>query len=112
MTQEQSRQVHAIISYYQSKYNVKFGQRPVVNRNTLQWAVANMLKDLSMKELKEIIDFYIETDKQPSLKTLCYEYDEVIERMRLESKDLERRKALLERTQKSVEEFRRRYGAG
>lgn len=112
MTQEQSKQAHAIITYYQTKYKAKFGRRAIVNRNTLQWSVANILKDLTVKEIKNLIDFYISTDKNPSLKTFCYDYDEIYQRMDLEAKDLEERKALLKKTQKDVEEFRRRYGAG
>lgn len=112
MTQEQSKRAHAIISYYQTKYMAKFGRKAIVNRNTLHWSIVNILKDLSSKEIMALIDFYIRTDKNPSLKTFCYDYDEIHERMNLEIKDLEKRKTLLKNTQKNVEDFRRRYGAG
>jgi hypothetical protein len=110
MTQEQSKQAHAIISYYQTKYKEKFNRKPVVNRNKLQYLILNALRDLSMKELKELIDFYIRTDRSPSLLHFCYEYDEVLDKMNEEVKDLEKRKALLQQTQKNVMEFRRQYG--
>ena len=103
---------HTIITYYQNKYKEKYGQSTVVNRNKVQYLIVNMLKDLTIKEAKELIDFYLETDKHPSLATLCYEYDEVLVKKRLEAKDLEARLNLLSETQKTVEEFRRRYGAG
>jgi uncharacterized protein affecting Mg2+/Co2+ transport len=69
-----------------------------------------MLKDFSTAEIKEIIDFYLKTDKDPSLYRLVYEYDEVVEAMEKEAADLEARKALLAETQKRVQEFRERYG--
>jgi hypothetical protein len=112
MTQAQSKQAHALISYYQTKYKAKFGRRAIVNRNILHWSILNILKDLSSKEIMTLMDFYIKTDKNPSLKTFCYDYDEIYERMNLEAKDLEKRKTLLKKTQKDVEDFRRRYGAG
>lgn len=102
---------HTVISYYQTKYKQKYGRSAIVNRNKLQYLIANMLKDLSLKELKQLIDFYLETDKNPQLYILCYEYDQVLERMQQEAADLDMRKILLSETQKKVEEFRRRYGA-
>jgi len=110
MTQEQSKQIHTIISYFQARYKEKFNRRPIVNRNKLQWTVGNILQDLSMKEIKTLIDFYIRTDKNPSLMEFCYEYDEILDRMNLESVDLENRKALMRKTEESVIEFRKRYG--
>jgi DNA/RNA-binding domain of Phe-tRNA-synthetase-like protein len=110
MTQEQNKQAHIIISYYQSKYKIKFNRKPVVNRNKLQYLILNVLRDLSIDEIKELVDFYISTDRNPSLLRFCYEYDEVLGKMNEESKDLEKRKALLLQTQKNVMEFRRQYG--
>lgn len=103
---------HTVISYYQTKYKEKYDKPTVVNRNKTQYLVVNMLKDLTIKEAKDLIDFYLKTDKSPSLITLCYEYDDVLEKKASEAKDLENRINLLSETQKAVEEFRRRYGAG
>lgn len=103
---------HTLISYYQKKYKERYGQSTVVNRNKVQYLIVNMLKDLSMAEAKDLVDFYIKTDKSPSLITLCYEYDDVLVKKDQEAKDLENRINLLAETKKTVEEFRRRYGAG
>jgi hypothetical protein len=110
MNQEQSKQAHTIISYYQTKYKAKFNKRPVVNRNKLQYLILNVMKDLTLQQIKDLIDFYVSTDRQPSLLHFCYEYDEVLNKMNEEAKDLEKRKALLIQTQKNVMEFRRQYG--
>jgi hypothetical protein len=110
MTQDEAKQAHTIISYYQTKYKAKFGERPVVNRNKLQWQVSNMLKDLNVTMIKRLIDFYIKTEKQPSLQRFTYEYDEIYETMNKEAQDLETRKAIMRETQKSVEEYRRQFG--
>jgi hypothetical protein len=101
---------HAIISYFQKVFKQKFDTTPVVNRNKVVNLIINILKDLSVKEVKELIDFYVKTDKNPRLIYFCYEYDEVQIAMESEHKDLDKRKALIKQTQKNVEEFRRRYG--
>lgn len=103
---------HSLISCYQTQYKNKYGSPTVVNRNKLQHLVANILKDLSVDETKQLIDFYLETDVNPNLAVFCYEYDEILERKLAEARDLAKRKSLLAETQKTVEEFRRRYGAG
>lgn len=110
MTAEQNKQAQAIITYFQEKYKEKFNKRAVVNRNKVQFLIANMLNDLTPTEIKKIIDFYVRTDKNPSLLYLCYEYDEVIEAMETQEKDLAARKALLAATEQRVKEFRERYG--
>lgn len=110
MTSEQNRQAHTVISYYQKIYSDKFGKRPVVNRNKLQYLIANVLKDLSLKEIKALLDFYVKTTISPSLLYFCYEYDEIMQKRDQESEDLEMRKQLMIKTQQNVEEFRRRYG--
>lgn len=110
MTQEQSKQAHLIISYFQAKYKAKFNRTAIVNRNKLQYLVANILKDLATKEIKHLLDYYISTYKDPNLVTFCYEYDEILRDMNIQAKDLEKRKALLEQTQKNVIEFRSKYG--
>lgn len=102
---------HTIISYYKTKYKEKYDRPPIVNRNKVQYLVANVLKDLGIQQVKDLIDFYIETDRNPTLADFCYEYDDILVRMETEAKDLENRKNLLSETQKRVEEFRRRYGA-
>ncbi len=112
MTQDAKQSAHGIITYYQTQYKKKYRVSPVINRNKLQNLVVNILKDLSVQEIKKLIEFYLSTDKNPSLVYFCYEYDEILDRMRLEESDLEHRKALLKQTQMNVEEFRRRYGAG
>lgn len=103
---------HQIISYYKTKYKEKRGIAAVVNRNKVQYWINNILKDMSSNDLKDLIDFYLSTDKNPSLSSFCYEYDEILRKKQSEEKDLESRKKLISRTQQSVEEFRRRYSAG
>jgi len=112
MTQDPKQSAHAIITYYQTQYKKIYNSTAVVNRNKLQNLIVNILKDLSVQDIKKLIDFYLSTDKHPSLTYFCYEYDEILDRMKLEEADLDHRKALLKQTQKNVEEFRRRYGAG
>lgn len=112
MTQDLKQSAHAIITYYQGQYKKIYNLPPVVNRNKLQNLIINILKDLSVRDIKKLIDFYLKTDKHPSLTYFCYEYDEILDKMKLEEADLDHRKALLRKTERNVEEFRRRYGAG
>jgi hypothetical protein len=105
------QQAHALVTYFQKAYQAKFNTRAIVNRNKLQNLLVNMLRDITVTEARAVIDFYIKTDRNPTLLFLCYEYDEVLQQMQAHQKDLERRQALMRETQKNVEEFRRRYGA-
>lgn len=109
---DSKQQAHTLITYFQKEYLIKFNKKAIVNRNKLQNLVVNMLKDLTLPEAKQVVDFYIRTDRSPTMLYLCYEYDEVLQEMKSHEKDLEQRKALMRQTQNNVEEFRRRYGAG
>lgn len=110
MTQEESKQAHALIDFFQKEHQRLRGSKSVVNRNKVQYLLVNVLKDLSPKEVKQLITFYIKTDTEPSLLFFCYEYDTVLEEQKKENVDIEERKALMRETRRGVEEYRKRYG--
>jgi len=110
VTQEENKKVQALMNFYIKEHQRLKGSKPVVNRNKLQYLLVNILKDLSVNEIKELMTFYIKTDKDPSLLYFCYEYDTVIEERKKVSVDLDARKALMRETQQRVKEYRERYG--
>jgi hypothetical protein len=105
----EATKAHSIISYYQTQYKSMYGKSAIVNRNKAQYSVINILKDLSVSQIKQLIDFYLKTDKYPNFISFCYEYDEVLIKMNEELDDLEIRRHLLDNTKKTVDEFRKRY---
>jgi len=102
---------HALISYYRQQFKRKFGYSPgLANRNKLKYLIGDALEDLSVDEFKTIIDFYLHIEAEPSLSSLCYEYDELFERMKRDEKDKTERQALLKETERRVQEFREKFG--
>lgn len=102
---------HSIISYYQKKYKEKVGVGPALaNRNKMKYLIADALEDLSVGDFQKIIDYYIRVESEPSLMSLCYEYDEMYRRMRADAKDQSDRLALLKETEERVKRFRETFG--
>ena len=104
-------QAHMLISHYQKLYEQRFGKRPILNRNKLKYLLADILRDLSMDEVKALITYYIKVEKaEPALLTLCYDYAEILEVMRKNEKDASERSQLMRETMQRTREFRERYG--
>lgn len=98
-----------LITVYQNLYREKFGKKQVLNRNKLQYSVANILLDLDEDQVQTLMQFYIRTDKDPSLQKFCFEYDEIDLRMRAEADDRDLRRSLMRETMRSVQEYQGRY---
>lgn len=110
MTNEENKRAQALMNYFQKKYEEKYKQKPILNRNKIQYLLFNVLKDLSVVQVKKLIDFYVKTDRNPTLLYFCYEYDEVAHSLAEHEGDLLNRKTIMSDTQKAVIEYRKRYG--
>jgi len=102
--------IQSIISYYVSEFKNKYGNNPVVNRNTVKYLIDNMLRDLSVEEIKDLIVYYLQIETEPSLQKLCYEYDDILIKQREEQEDAGKRRIVMNETHRRVLEFRQRYG--
>jgi len=98
-----------MITHFVKAYSKKFGEKPIVNRGKMKYALAEILQDWSQTEIKDLLVYYINTDIKPDLSDFCRRYDEIIRDKRLEVEDQRVRKQLLNETQRSVLEFREKY---
>jgi hypothetical protein len=98
-----------LITYFSKSYTQKIGNKPILNRGKMKYAMAEILQDWNQTEIKSFIDFYIRTSSDPDLSDFCKRYDEIIHDKEIEENDLKQRKQLMSETQKSVIEFREKY---
>src|SRR5690606_15923393 len=73
-------QANALSTYYLKKYEEKYGIKPLINRNKARWSWDNMLEDLKPKEVRELIDYYFQTDsaRAHDLEAFFYNYDKIL----------------------------------
>lgn len=109
MKQEFLKKAFELINFYQKAYKDKFGKNEPLNRNKLQYSIANMFYDFDPSEVKNMMLFYIKTDTQPKLQRFCYEYDEIFEQMKLQKEDKDLRLNLMKETKRSVEQYKQRF---
>lgn len=74
-------QANALSSYYITKYEEKYGRKPVINRNKARWSWDNILQDFKPAEVRALIDYYFSTqsNKGHDLETFFYNYDKIAE---------------------------------
>lgn len=101
--------IHTVINFFNKKFQEKTGKKCLTNRNKVKYLVSDMLKDISVEESKNLIQYYLETDKNPTLQKFCFEYDEIAGHKKTSDCDKVTRISLLAETKKSVVEFRERY---
>lgn len=99
-----------VISFYVKAYKVKYKVPPMVNRNKIKYDVINMLKDITMQQAYDIIDYYISHYLKPQISDLLYKYDDLMEEMNTETRDKQLRSELLRETENNVKAFRERFG--
>jgi hypothetical protein len=101
--------IHEVINFFNRQFQAKNNRKCLTNRNKVRYLISNMLQDISLEKTKDLIRYYIETDKDPTLQKFCFEYDEIDEQKEASDCDKIRRISLLAETKKSVVEFRERY---
>lgn len=109
-TQNQFKAADIFMDYFAQIYKKRFKSIAIINRSKFKYGVVDMLKGLSMKEAKQLADYYISHYADANINDFLYRYDDLIEEMNTEAADLEQRKFLLSDTKSAVERFRERYG--
>lgn len=94
-------QAHALTTYYIGKYQERYNEKPIVNRNKARWSWDSMLYDLTPVEIKELLDFYFKSHsaKAHDLDNFFYNYDKILLSMRQAEVDAEGRKAMMRETE-------------
>lgn len=109
MTQNDFKYVDPLFTYYIKAYESKYKKKPIVNRNKVKFLLVEMLKDVSFKDAKRLVDYYIKLYHNPDLADLCYKYDDVLKELNKEERDFQESKDLKRHTQSTVADFRRRF---
>lgn len=109
MTSDDIKSAHLVLTYFSKQYQNKFNSKPFINRNRAKYQVLDMLEDMSVSEVKKLIDYYISTSKSGSLSEFMMTYHELLLEKTNIDQDKINRKSLLESTAESVRQFRERY---
>lgn len=75
-----AKDCHILTTYYEKKYKDKYQSTAVVNRNDARWKFDNILKGMTVKEAKELLDFWFDTNsiQRHPLVWFFYNYDKLI----------------------------------
>ena len=100
---------HALTTYYLAKYQERYKNKPLVNRNKARWGFDGILEDMSASNARELLDFYMgaESSNRHSLEWFFYNYDKLAEKKVAYEKDAADRRKLREETKRIVEERRK-----
>lgn len=104
-----AKDCHVLINYYLKSYEGLHGKKPVVNRNIARWGFDNMLYDLTMVEVKELIDFYMKTSgsHNHSLQWFYNNYEKLVTSKQEQDEDRVHREKLMAQTRARTEEWRK-----
>lgn len=105
-----AKDCHVLTSYYLTAYEKRHGRRPVVNRNIARWGFEGMLHDLTMAEVKDLLDFYMKTTgaHNHSLPWFHNNYEKLAASKRDRDADVAAREKLRAETKRKTEEWRKK----
>jgi len=107
------KQAHALVNHYIKQYENKYSVKPTVNRYSARWGFDSMLMDLSLDEVKALIEYYVNDTigyNHHSLEWFFYNYERLIESKKLSEEEAERLSVIREQSRKRIEEWRNRIG--
>jgi hypothetical protein len=111
-----AKDCHTLISYYEKKWKEIYNGTPSVNRITARWNFDSVLKGMSMKETKELIDYYFTTPKTRlhDLGWFFNNYDKLVKAQQTLAEDAAHRRKLMEESKIRAEQWRQsgRQGIG
>jgi len=99
-----NQEPYILLGIYESLYFAKYNKKPKLNKYREKWAMQDVIDSVGFNRAKELIEYYVRTNKSGHpLQFFFYNFDK-IDRLQLEiEKDKENRKALREATKKLVE---------
>jgi len=103
-----AKEANELTTHFVKVYRLRYGVPPIINREKARWSWENMLIDLSFKEVKELIEYYLDSVSQDghSFSGFIYNYHKILEVQRAQTEDAENRKKLMQSSKTKVEEWR------
>jgi hypothetical protein len=90
----------ALISRYEKLHRFKYGEKPIINKNTAQWSADAILESFELHECYDILDYFFEIHPSPSWDTFTYHADKLYKSMEDKKQDDENRRLIRERARK------------
>lgn len=103
-----AKDCHTLTSYYAKKYTEKYGEKPVVNRNTARWNFDSILMGMTLAEAIELIDYYftVVSSRKHPLDWFFYNYEKLIKAKQDAEEDRARTRKLLLESKERAERWR------
>lgn len=104
------KQAHSLTTYFGQKYKEKYAVPAKLNRVSARWGFDSILMDLSVDEIKSLIDYYFETRSLNghTLDWFLYNYDKLAVAKEDRDTDVAALAAIRERTRRATEEWRKK----
>jgi hypothetical protein len=101
-----------LTNYYVKLWEAKYGSKPNTNRFASHWNFSSVLDHLNKQQVKDLLDFYFTTDskRRHDLDWFFWNYEKLMEGLRLLEKDLKHREKLREETRIRTQKWKERYG--
>lgn len=106
------KEAHTLVTYFGQKYKTKYGIQPVINRYQGRWGFDSLLMDLSVDEVKKLIDYYFSTISPTghTLEWFFYNYDKLAVAMEAADEDARSLARIREETRRRTAEWRKKRG--
>lgn len=106
-----AKDCHALITYFENKFKLRYDKSPVVNRNTARWNFDAMLKSMKVLDVQLLIDYYFDNvEVGHNLTWFFYNYDKLVETRSDNKADAEHRAKLRRESEQRAKEWRERFG--
>lgn len=104
------KQAHTLVSYFAQQYKKKYQTAPKVNRYAARWGFDSILMDMSVDEIKGLIDYYFSTlsPNGHSLDWFFYNYEKLAEAREKTEADRKALAVLREQSKRRAEEWRKK----
>lgn len=100
--------VDKLSDYYVAAATKFHGRDTRINRATMSWAFKGMLRDMSLAQIKQLIDFYFTSyaHKEHDFTTFQYSYDKIEMAMREREREVKHIETLRAESAQRAKEWR------
>jgi len=106
LTRDKSKQSHALMSYYEKLYRLKYDAKPRMNRYSLKWGMIDVIDSVGYDRAKELLDYFFTTPSSHTLEFFYKNFDSMDVFERHMKEDRARRAIILKQTEQRIREAR------
>jgi hypothetical protein len=103
-----AKDAHSLTSHYEKGFKAKYGTKSSANGVTARWNFDTLLRQMSIQEVKDLIDYYFTTPptNMHSLDWFFYNYDKLVQAKAKAVEDAAHRRKLMEESKQRAEAWR------